>query len=143
MRLQSLICSVLASGVLVAAGTVYAAETPVASKPQVAYASGGVGDDSLEHMQAIRKDFNLKLLFALKVGSYISDVAVTVTDERGNKVLEAVSEGPWFLAKLAPGRYQVTAAYDGESFKRTTTISATGQRELVFRWDRAVERAVD
>ena len=102
---------------------------------QVTYVSGGVGEDSAERIQALNKDFNLKLLFALKDGHYIADVAVAISDMHGGKMLDAVSEGPWFLAKLARGKYQITAAYAGKSFTRETKIATTGQRELIFRWE--------
>jgi hypothetical protein len=123
----------------VAAVPARSADDQVMSSGSVKFVSGGVGEDSAERISALSKDFNLKLLFAQKDGHFLADVAVTISDAQGKKVLEAVSEGPWLLARLAPGQYQVTAAFDGESFTRATTIPATGQRELIFRWERAGE----
>lgn len=136
MRLQFLLFILIAVGAAAVADTVQAAQSQIATSGQVAFASGGVGDDSLQRMEALSKDFNLKVIFALKAGNYVSDVAVVISDVRGAKVLETVSEGPWLLAKLPPGKYQFTATYENESFTRTTTIPATAQRELIFRWER-------
>jgi hypothetical protein len=61
-------------------------------------------------------------------------VTVVISDARGAKVLDAVSEGPVFLANVAPGKYQVNATYAGESFTRETAVPVTGYRELIFRW---------
>ena len=102
---------------------------------QVKYVSGGVGEDSAAQMSAVGKEYNLKLLFAAKDGHYLADVAVTISDERGGKVLDAVSEGPFLFAQLAPGKYRVTASYAGSASARDTTIAASGRRELVFRWE--------
>lgn len=137
MRLRFLLFILIACGAAAAAGTVQSAQNEILTSGQVTFASGGVGDDSLRRMEALSKDFNLKVIFALKAGNYVADVAVVISDARGAKVLETVSEGPWFLAKLPAGKYQFTATYESESSTRTTTIPATGQRELIFRWERA------
>src|SRR3990172_6950154 len=137
MRPQILLFVLIASSAAIAAGTVQSAQSQSMTSGQVTFASGGVGEDSLQRMKALSKDFNLKVIFALKAGNYVSDVAVVISDARGAKVLETVSEGPWFLAKLSPGKYQFTATYESESFTRTMTIPASGRRELIFRWDRA------
>lgn len=107
----------------------------VMSSGAVRFVSGGVGEDSAERIRALSKDFNLKLLFAQKDGHYLAEVAVTISDAQGGKVLETVSEGPWLLAKLAPGKYRVTASFGGKALTRETMIPASGQRELVFRWE--------
>jgi hypothetical protein len=65
---------------------------------------------------------------------YLADVTVVISDTSGAKVLNAVSDGPFLLVNVAPGKYQVSVTYAGESFTRATTVPVTGQRELVFRW---------
>lgn len=135
MKLRIALCMVLA---LAASGVMPAALAADAGSGAT-FVSGGVGEDSLERMKAASASYNLKLLFAQKDGHFIADVAVTVKDAGGGKVLDAVAEGPWFLAKLAPGNYEVTASYEGKSFTRATTIPASGQREIVFRWENPPE----
>ena len=137
MRLRFLLVTLIAFAATVMASPAWPAEEQIVSSGQITFVSGGVGEDAVEHMRALSKDFNLKLIFAHKDGHYLADVAVTVGDARGAKVLEIVSAGPWFLGKLAPGKYQVTAIYEGVSFTRATTILDAGQRELIFRWDHA------
>jgi hypothetical protein len=115
-----------------ASGLPFAAET--ASGP-VKFVSGGVGDESEARIREVSKDFNLRLLFAAKDGHYLADVKVTILDARGARVLDTVSDGPWLLATLAPGKYEITASYAGASVRQATTIPATGRREVIFRWD--------
>ncbi|TAM08950.1 MAG: carboxypeptidase regulatory-like domain-containing protein [Pusillimonas sp.] len=40
---------------------------------------------------------------------YMSDAQVVVRDSQNNKVLNAVSEGPYFLARLPAGNYEILA----------------------------------
>ncbi len=113
----------------------HAADEQIMTSGQVKFVSGGVGAASAARMQALSKEFNLRMLFAAKDGHYLADVAVTIADGRGAKVLETVSEGPWLLATLAPGKYVITAIYAGTTLTRATTIAGSGRREVFFRWD--------
>jgi len=108
---------------------------------QAKFISGGIGDDSAARMAAVGREFNLKLLFAAKDGHYLADVAVTISDAGNRKVLETVSEGPFLFAQIAPGKYRVTAAYEGVVQTRDTIIAPSGRRELVFRWQEQAESA--
>lgn len=113
----------------------WAAGDQILSSGPVKFVSGGVGEDSNARMQALSKDFNLRLLFAAKDGHYLADVALMIKDARGGKVLDTVAEGPWLLATLAPGKYQITATYAKKSVTRSTTVPKAGRREVFFRWD--------
>lgn len=114
------------------------AETPSpkgAVPCDVPYASGGFGLGSREALEATSADYTLKLVFAEKgTGAYLADVRVAITDRKSMPVLEAISEGPWFFAKLKPGRYRVTAEAGGVSQSRQVTIPRKGQVQRYFYW---------
>ena len=112
-----------------------AADEVVMTSGNVNYVSGGVGDDSLQRMTALAKDYNLQLTFAARPGNYLADVKVSIRYARGARVIEAVSDGPLLLARLPPGRYEIVASLEGVSNRQATTVAAAGQRKLVFRWD--------
>ena len=118
---------------------VFISAITMAAAQNVKFASGGVSDDSAERMAALGKEFNLKLLFAAKDGHYLADVAVRISDAGNRKVLETVSEGPFLFAQLSPGKYVINATYAGTVQTRSTTIAATGRRELIFRWEEPAE----
>lgn len=88
----------------------------------IRYTSGGIGDMEREAMQHSAKDYNLRLTFAIGTGQYLADVKVSIQNAKGHKVVDAVADGPWFYAKLAPGKYKVTAEADGQTRTRTITV---------------------
>ena len=122
-----------------AGASALAAEEIVTTRGSAQYVSGGVGDESMQRMTALAKDFNLQLLFAATAGNYLADVAVSIRDARGAVVLETSTDGPLLLARLPAGRYEFAASLDGVSVRQTATVAATGQRRLVFRWNVPVD----
>ena len=100
----------------------------------VSYVSGGVGTDSIDRLSALAGDFNLKLVFALNSGSYVSDVGVVIADAAGKTLLDATSDGPWFLARLPAGNYQIVATFAGRAVKRQVAVGAARLRTVDFRW---------
>ena len=100
----------------------------------VSYVSGGVGTDSIERLSSLAGDFNLKLVFALTSGAYVSDVRVAIADKTGRTLLDATSEGPWFLTKLPAGNYQVVATFAGKAVTQHISIGTEKLRTLDFRW---------
>ena len=100
----------------------------------VSYVSGGVGTDSIDHLNTLAGKFNLKLVFALNSGSYVSDVGVAIADAAGKTIVAATSDGPWFLASLPAGNYQVVATFAGHAVRRQATVGTAGLRTVDFRW---------
>lgn len=98
------------------------------------YVSGGVGEESLQRLRDHASEFNLKLVFAMASGAYTSGVRVAITDAKGTTLLEATSDGPWFLAKLPVGKYRVVADFAGRALEKSVTVDATALRTVDFRW---------
>jgi hypothetical protein len=100
---------------------------------KVLVASGGV---SVEEREALDRDsrFNLKVVLATRSGHYMSDVAVTIVDARGNAVASTLTEGPWLLARLSPGNYRVTADYRGVTQGRAVVVRGERRQEVVLQW---------
>src|SRR6185503_17496313 len=53
--------------------------------------SGGVSLNARDNMRTQERDANVKLVFALNTGNYVSDVQVKVTDSKGRVVINDVS----------------------------------------------------
>jgi hypothetical protein len=105
----------------------------IMSRDGILYVSGGVGKASEERLKTLEPQFNLKLVMTLTTGHYLADVSVVLRDAAGKLLLQHVTDGPIFMAKVPPGTYQVSTTYQGRSQSRT--IKATGTlRTEFFRW---------
>ncbi len=133
MKSKALAAIVLGSALLVAAASANDA-TVLRTAGGVSYVSGGVGTDSIERLNALARDFNLKLVFALSSGSYVSDVKVVIADAAGKTVLDTTSEGPWLLTRLPAGNYQIVATLSGNPVKRQVAVGAAALSTIDFRW---------
>ncbi|MCC4117785.1 carboxypeptidase regulatory-like domain-containing protein [Aromatoleum toluclasticum] len=100
----------------------------------VPYLSGGVSLEEREQLFFTAADYNLRLLFAEKGGSYLSDTEVVVTTRDGRKVLELIAQGPFVFARLPAGEYRVAATNAGKQQVRDLQLSTKGQRQAAFYW---------
>lgn len=119
---------------LLSAGNAHSADAKVQTSGSVNYISGGVGDDSIAKLESLAKDFNLKLVFALQSGNYVSDVKVVIADGKRKTLVDATSAGPWFLVKLPAGKYQIDATFEGKAVKRSVTVGKAKLQTVDFRW---------
>lgn len=110
------------------------AEPVIQGAGSVAYVSGGVGSESLDRLSAIAGQFNVKLIFAMNSGEYVSNVRVEIIDAKGRNVVDAHSDGPWFLARLPVGHYQMVASLSGKTEKRQIDVAANKLSTIDFRW---------
>ena len=122
----------LGSASLASAAT--STDSVVQTTGNVSYVSGGVGTESLDQLSSMSSQFNLKLIFALKSGEYLNGVQVAITDAKGKSMLDTTSEGPWFMARLPVGNYQLVATVAGKAEKRQIAVSGTTLKTVDFRW---------
>jgi hypothetical protein len=99
----------------------------------IAYACGGVGMDEREAMEAMAKDYNVKLIFAEAPKDYISGVKLKIEDPSGKLLLETTSSGPWFWAKLPQGNYRVIASFHDRREMKHLRV-AGGAETVEFFW---------
>ncbi len=101
----------------------------------VTFVSGGIAEDEQQAMQAMRGDYNLRLLFAQEgTGGYFAEVRVRITDSAGITLVDALSHGPFFFARLAPGRYTIFAVHNGKPMTRSADVPATGGVDVNIYW---------
>lgn len=104
--------------------------------------SGGVSLNARDTMRSDAPKHNVKMVFALNTGNYVSDVHVTVTDKNGRAVIDDTSNGPWMLANLAPGSYTANATYNGITRTQRFTVGKSGMKTAQFRWPASAESSV-
>jgi hypothetical protein len=121
---------------LLAAGAAHAQIGATAARSgtgAIEYVTGGIGSDQMEQLKAREKDFNLKLVFTLVEGNYLSDVNVAIKDAGGKPLLTVNAQGPIVLAKLPRGSYTVEATYEGKAQTRKVAVAERLRTEYL-RW---------
>jgi len=131
LRLRDTFLVALALGLAGSAG----AQLSLQSSDGIRYASGGIGEGERDELVLMLPDYNLKLVAAAKgTGAFLADVKLTALDARGTKVLETTLDGPWFVARFPPGRYELQLAHGGATQNRMVTIPAQGRRVEYVYW---------
>lgn len=104
----------------------------------VEYVTGGVGLDESTALKAAAREWPLALQFAVVGGGgrgqHASDVEVVVRGAGGRTVFEAVSGGPFLLARVPPGRYAVEATRRGQTQRRQLTVRQGASTAAMFSW---------
>ena len=103
----------------------------------VSYISGGVGEDEAAAMKSAAAGYPLELQFVQKAtprDEFLADVKVRITDRARNVVLDAVASGPFLLAKLPAGTYQIEADHVGVVKRQTVDIRPGKHQRSVFVW---------
>ncbi len=103
----------------------------------VSFVSGGVGEDELQEMKKLSPGYPLELLFVTKgePQEYVADVKVQIKDKDGKIVLDTMSQGPFLLAKMPPGKYTISADHDGTVKRQIVQVAGAKTHRIVFVWD--------
>ena len=122
------------------------APTPI-TVGNVTYLSGGVGDSEAEAIRAIAKSYALEVVFVQKLKQreeFLASVKVKIQDHHHNLVLDINTEGPYLLANLPAGHYQVIAEHNGvvkqqwlmlgDTSKNNDSHKKTAHKKIVFWW---------
>ena len=100
--------------------------------------SGGIGSEERAELFAERSNYNLRLAFADTGGAYIAGVEVKLYQQRGgsyHEVYAGSGEGPWFFARVEPGRYRVEATHRGVTQTREMQVGPQQKAAQIFvRW---------
>ncbi|MGJ7484868.1 hypothetical protein ACSFA2_06390 [Variovorax sp. LT2P21] len=131
--------AVLCSGALFAALSAHAvANPPIHMTHGVEYMSGGIGSDEAQFMETVSPRWPATLEFAVKDhtrADFAADVRVTVRTQDGHAVLDNVlAAGPFLVARLAPGRYQVEATLSAQTLKQDLTVLPGAPAKAVLLW---------
>lgn len=105
----------------------------------VKYLCGGVGENEAMMMKDAAHEYDLALTFATSTGAYLADVAVRITDGRGNTLLEVTCDAPILMVDLPrAGRYEVSAQTAGHAVNRTARVSDGRTARSVLTWPSAL-----
>lgn len=111
---------------------------------EICYISGGISADEVSQFKSRAKEFLLEIVFVQKTDpedtsrseEYLAEVQLQIMDSKGNVVVDTMTDGPFFLADLPFGSYQIVADHDGVIKKNVVKISAKKHQRVVFLWPR-------
>lgn len=115
-----------------------------AAPDEVCYISGGISGDEVTQFKSRAKEYLMEIVFVQKadaadndrIEEYLADVQLQIKDSKGNVVVNTTTEGPFFLADLPLGKYQIIADHDGVVKQNVVKITARKHQRLVFLWPR-------
>src|SRR5262245_20473851 len=81
--------------------------------------SGGVSSAERDELRAKERDYNLKVVTAMKSGDHLSGVQVIIESATKERILETTMAGPILLAKLPPGSHRIEATAHGKTSTQT------------------------
>lgn len=120
---------------------VAAAEPPALPPSQnqgaIAYVSGGIGEREAEAMKAEAARYPLAMTFTRHLrdhDAFLAAVPVVIRNASDVSVLDVVTEGPYLLVDLAPGRYEISATYRGQQKTERVNLAAQSHKSLSFAW---------
>ena len=126
--------------VSICAGGIAKSDESTPPEPQsqngITYLVGGIGEQQVQSMRAeAKKGYNLQLVFATeKSGQYKADVNVTIADAKGEKLVDVVSVGPGFYAKLPVGHYKISVEAKGTQQSRSIEVTDHNLIRYVLYW---------
>lgn len=100
----------------------------------IPYVSGGVGREESEALEAVQRDYNLRITSADSTGHFYGNTHVSVRDMQKKSVLD-LTGGPLFYAQLPKGRY-VVEGFTDNGHTKTQTVNITGVKPAIvhFSW---------
>ncbi|MBU2409542.1 MAG: carboxypeptidase-like regulatory domain-containing protein [Gammaproteobacteria bacterium] len=111
---------------------------PIHMANGVEYMSGGIGSDEAALMKTVEPRWPAAFEFAVKDGrdaDFAANVQITVRDGSGKVVLGQVkAEGPFMVARLEPGHYDVEATLDGKTLTKAIDVRAGDSARAMFVW---------
>ena len=112
-----------------------AAASGALAQTALPYMNGGIGAGEQASIKATASDYNLQLLFSQGAsGEYISDVKLDITDSAGASVFSLPAAGPMTNVKVPPGKYRLSAVYNGQAQTRQLTLAGQPTK-LSIRWN--------
>lgn len=115
----------------------YAELPEIESRSNLSCMMGGIGQSESESMRVEARNWPLAIEFSEHLGKsdvWISGTQLTIVNAKGATIFDEPCNGPMFLARLAPGKYQLIASYQGISKKKTIEIQEGKSLKESFNW---------
>lgn len=105
----------------------------VQQQGNISYVSGGIGRDESNALEAVQKNYNLRITSADKSGHFYGNTRILVRNSQNDLLLDVVG-GPLIYANLPNGRYSVEGFGEGQSKKQAFVITGRKPVTIHFNW---------
>ena len=129
------ICALLIMGLTL--GRAQADLPEIQSRSNLSCMMGGIGADETEAMRMEAKKWPLNVEFTEQQGKaypWVSGAQLQIINQAGKVIFNETCNGPLFLAKLTPGKYQLIATYEGVAKKKSVLIEEGKPSKVSFTW---------
>jgi hypothetical protein len=132
---RTMVAGVLAVSTVLGPVSVFAQQLPVEQRQgEVTYVTGGLTSDEAAAFRAASVNYTLALEMAQPNREHLSDITVSIKSRDGGEVLRTRADGPFVLAKLPPGEYEVRADNAGEVRQQAVSIGEGQNRHVLLSW---------
>ncbi len=105
------------------------------ARRQATYLTSGAGTEQAQAMRTLAGNYNLKLAFAAPGGGRPPGyVKVAIQDDRGNTIIDAMSDGPLFYARVPDGLYRVVIESEGQTLIQIVNLHSGRKANLRLYW---------
>jgi hypothetical protein len=122
-----------------------AVNPPIYMSHGVEYMSGGIGSDEAQLMETVSPRWPATFEFAVKDSKgadFAANVHVTVRDASGTALIDNVtSGGPFMVARLDPGTYDVEARLGSQVLKQQLRVPQGASAKATFVWPAGTDMA--
>jgi len=127
MRMENFLASAALLAIVSTASVAAAAPDEEKVINGITYAGGGVGGEGQTDPRW--PAYPAKLVFAGGDGAYLSDIAVSIENAKGESVFETVCDGPWLLVNLPPDKYRIAAVAEN-AYRNEFTMTVGGGKQV-------------
>ncbi len=111
---------------------------PIRVADGVEYMCGGTGKSEMAFMEMVAPRWAAVLEFGVNRadrGAFPANVQVSVRDKyTGRPVMRATADGPFLVARLDAGTYDIEATVSGLTLTQTLTVFEGSSSKAVFQW---------
>ncbi len=100
---------------------------------EIAFITGGIGDEETDAMEAVKSDYNLRITSADKAGHFSGMPHIVIRDMQHNELLSA-DAGPLFYADVPAGHYIVEGSNMGETMSKNIVVTGKKNVAVRFAW---------
>jgi len=97
--------------------------------------NGGIGEEDASEMRAKAGSYNLRLYMSEgKQGQFIAGAKITISDKKGNVILEEPNSGPMLFVYVANSSYTINAVYKDITITRKVIVSNRRGENVYLIW---------